>query len=617
MTSNQSGGLSSPDPPQRAAELRQKLIAMRKSSATPPNTSSNIPTSRKPLQQAEAPNSHPRGPSGFTTPAQPGDTDLEDLLSEARSKVDSVVNGGMTNDTPIKTKNDKANDETLRPTSQTSLRKATPTGPTRETQTSTGSYNKVSSRGGGRSSGEASDISDGEIVDSPNPRRPLPPTGPKESELSVVKRKLADEAARDRRDELMNQSEKPAYHAPIKMHRSPTRASGRPVAPIHGEERSSTSDSRPNSRKPYHDGGSTERVEQKRHERKEERDPLPAKSSEPMTETKNDPVKAKSPQPVPLLDRVLAENDDLRQWLELTKWHDVENRASKIKQYQEFLELCKVFGQAPSTGETGKPKKEGTMLPPPTSTKVNDGTNDAVQEKATNAHRSEPGSGSAAEPIVIVKKRSRDADEDDHGREEKFARTDADGRGVKIKSGGSNEYGRADAPRRSYRKDTNPYYKHEDAKSGRRSLSPRYNRPDSRDSGRGFADRGRGYNYSDNDESRTFDNRTTAKTFERDRDLLPKIDNDDWKSRRMSEALEPGREREYVVRGAYRGKSYDPNYHENRGRGGFVYRGRGRGRGYAAENSHDNFHARSHGNGSVSRPKGYKEPWDKGDKGGQ
>lgn len=196
--------------------------------------------------------------------------------------------------------------------------------------------------------------------------------------------------------------------------------------------------------------------------------------------------------------------------------------------------------------------------------------------------------------------------DDDVGKDspEKYRKVENESRGRTIKAEESNEHHQLDTRRRSFGEPES--YKHEDTTpdSRRRSISPRFKRSGSKDivaySEHG---RGRGYSYQDHgiNNHRTYENnRPSFGSYDRDRNF--KIDDSDWKTRRMNESLEPERG---DGRG-YRGKSYDPNY---RGLG----RGRGRGRGgYGMEMSDS---SRIHV--SRSGPGIHREVWERGEKGGQ
>jgi len=218
----------------------------------------------------------------------------------------------------------------------------------------------------------------------------------------------------------------------------------------------------------------------------------------------------------------------------------------------------------------------------------------------------------------VLGKRGREIDDTGKDSSEKYPRTDSEGRGLKIKGEGSNEHQR-DNPRRSFgESDGGSRFKQEE-QGRRRSPSPNYNRPDSRDS---YGGRGRGRDYDrsqdyDMSGSRAFENRPPARTMSRDRGP----DNDDWKSRRLNEPLES----EYGEyrgdgrggRGGYQGKNYDPNFNESRGRGVSAGRARGGGRGGGRGDYYNDVPPRTYGNGSAMKPRGYKETWDRGGKGGQ
>ncbi|KAL2075838.1 hypothetical protein VTL71DRAFT_781 [Oculimacula yallundae] len=379
------------------------------------------------------------------------------------------------------------------------------------------------------------------------PRRP-PPTNPR----SQVQRNRDDY-----RDEVDARLEKRPYESYRPEHK-----------PEHKSETSLFSDS--------------ERLALQRRDRREEAARRPEPIEQTREEVINRPYREQKP---PTLVDLLPLDEDLREWLEITGYHNATYRSKILNRRRAIaaldaqrdkllaeMELDERGGVPPVTGTQGLPS---SMLPPPIPNKIGDRAEPA--SRATGAVSSD----SPRDRVVSNKRPHSDVDDQ---RSEvngggKLARIDDRSyQSERIKEEDGPEYrrprsGGLNTPRRSP-----PVERREREPSPSR---PRY----------GSRGRSRERDSSPGSGRRAFENRPAARGRGYDADSF-------WD---REEFPEPRGRGGFMVRGNYRGRAYDPHYRS---------RGRGTGRGDSREGRDFNMNAEvktESGYGSKNAGKPFKD----------
>jgi hypothetical protein len=400
-------------------------------------------------------------------------------------------------------------------------------------------------------------------------KAPLPPTGPKESELSVIKKKTAAEST-------IRKSYEDQYAKTAAAHAQPnhgntyetllTREDGEIESMVDKAERKhygsngvyNKSDSPRTSQNPYRND---DWEGHKRHDR---------------VVNENPPTAVK----VPTLDDLIAVDEDLREWLIITRWHEIEYRSGVLRrrralaaleeQRQKLLEeelaeggIIRALTDTPMASLAPT-----AMAPPPGPTKTLDQDADIKSDHNTLKRRYSDANGSPAD------------------RTKEQSHPDSQDRKVR--------------PKR------------EDDERGRSNSDSRYDRHDNRSPYRNRSS-GRDYGYgrerSKSPGRRTYENRPPARIEVED---FPPIDQrddpDDWKARRLKN--DPP-----FYKGNHQSHSFEPHHNE---------RGRGRGRGGTGHLGRRDFHRddfNDHGDDQPyvtgSNTNNGPKKWDRGDKGGQ
>ena len=403
-------------------------------------------------------------------------------------------------------------------------------------------------------------MSEGEIFEDLAAKKALPRIQPKEAKAIAKAINKEEPASRKPRDE---QSFK-ANSAPRDS--SPPHAlpiNPKPQTPRYVENRRDEADPRQdrrpypsnytNDRNPQPSDLDRSRSPQQRRDMQDQNDSH--RSLEMKSESHEDTSRLLREAKPPILDELLPYDEDLREWLEITGYHNKPYRSKILTRRRAIAQLdaqrnallaemeAEERGGIPAVN--GIPITSTTMLPPPMPTKVGDRAE--AFPMPTNA------TPDIQRDRVIPNKRCHSEVQDT--REDsstKFARTNDHGPKVKQED---DDYGHP----RSSRHDL----------SRRRSFDDRL---DDRDSPRHQYEESRGRDRRDSSER---DISPGRKAYEGRPPLRSRgyESGDDYHIRDRDDGEDRDRDRTFVVRGGYRGRAFDPNY---RGRGG---RGGGRGRG--------------------------------------
>ena len=406
-------------------------------------------------------------------------------------------------------------------------------------------------------------MSEGEIFEDGAVRKALPPTKPKEARATIKPINKEESATRRQRDE---QPLKTSQSRGLRDDSPPRRAlpsNPNPQAQRRFEDRrdetdlrqerrqhSSTSERRPYPTEPErtpHQRQDT-RNQNENHRRLEIKSEKREDTSRPSREARQ-----------PTLDDVLPHDEDLREWLEITGYHNgayrdkILNRRRAIAALDAQRNALLAEMEAEERGGIqplgGLPTPSSAMLPPPIPNKTGD--------RAETSSKPPPTAPETQQRDRVVSNKRPHSDSQDARDESsaKIARTND--RGPRFKQEEDVDYGR---PRSS------------DYDTSRRSSfdDRRDDRDSSRHEGRG---RGRG-NSRERDISPgriTYDSRLPTRTRSYDvGDDFRGRNRDDWEERERER--DRSDRRPFEVRGGYRGRAFDPNY---RGRGGRGGRGRG------------------------------------------
>jgi hypothetical protein len=401
-------------------------------------------------------------------------------------------------------------------------------------------------------------MSEGEIFEDPAAKKALPATEPREAKAVVKAINKEEPAPRNPRDEQpFKTSSVPRESSP----RRPLPSNPKPQTPRYVENRRDEADPRQdrrpcpsnytNEQRPHLSDSDRSRSPQQRRDMRDQNEDH--HKLETKSEWHEDTSRSHREAKPPILDELLPYDVDLREWLEITGYHNkpyrgkILNRRRAIAQLDAQRNALLAEMEAEERGGipavNGIPITSTIILQPPMPNRVGD--------RAEAFPMPRNATPEIQRDRVVSNKRSHSEVQDI--REEssaKFARTNDHAPRVKQED---DDYGRP----RSSGYDL----------SRRRSFDDRF---DDRDASRAHHEGSRGRGRSD---SRERDVSPPRKTYEgrpplRSRGNEGGDDRED-RSRDRSERLE----RSFVVRGGYRGRAFDPNY---RGRGG---RGGGRGRG--------------------------------------
>ncbi|TVY85510.1 Zinc finger CCCH domain-containing protein [Lachnellula suecica] len=568
----------------RAAELKAQLLRSKEArggSATPPVPAVGLVTRQTaPAEVQDSLRGSPQTPMTATVTQQ-----LDDLISEhsgSKPTTQASVKHELPNDKSMASKRPQQNSTDMN-------------GSAKSQELSLGSPNKVPKPGiNGKSPVQAigkenmsrhashGSISEGEVVED-SPKKTTFPTVPKERQPASKIYTLSDEPARtlDHRPAKRPTSRGPRDGSPSRRpppsnprgysqrsedrHDEPQlQTDRRSYQPNHRPERKSTSDSDRDSRPRW----------SSRDESRHRPDSVNGHGREKI----NKPVKPS----IPSLADVLPHDANLKDWLEITGYHNAQYRDRILYRRREIAKLDAAKQKLLAEEESEKgglpanlgPQTPSSMLPPPIPNKAGSKTESAPppREAVDDFKR---------DRVVSNKHGYNDVDDDyDRGSSRKIARTDDREHVSRSKEERSKEEENYDH-RRPRSSDFGP--------SRRSSLDHR----DERDSAR--------HRYDDDRNSRG------PRGSSRDRDVSPgrrayesrpaaRFGSEDGHDR--EEHLQRD-ERPFVNVGGYRGKAYDPNY-----------RARGRGRGREPFQSHLHAEAKpepTFGN-KLANSKPYRDP---------
>ncbi|KAF4635351.1 hypothetical protein G7Y89_g2743 [Cudoniella acicularis] len=580
----------------RAAELKAQLLKGREARAsTPPVSKTALPT--RPAIHAET-SSSLRGSPKTPIPAgehREQELNINELISQysdSKSALDASVK--------------KTETSNLKPTVSSLPRGlAHPDPPAKSQAPSLGSPTKVTkpaingktsannaaagaNNSRPTSNGSISEISEGEILED-TPKKQQPPTQPKEAKL--VSNGTADQDERlsqNLRDQISKSSynrgprdASPPRHGPSvyakaqaqrihdDRHEEPSRSDRRPYEPEHK-----------NDRKPY-----TE-VEKDSYHRRGSRDDH--RKPEPKAMAKQEEIKRPNrEQKSPTIADILPHDDNLREWLEITGYHNAPYRDKILNRRRALAKLDaerkKLLADIEAEERGGLPaplriQTPTSMLPPPI-------PNKAGTDVETSLTPAKTPTDIKHDPIISNKRPYGDVEESHNGgTSAKIARTDRRIPGPRIteeedfdsrrpRSSGFATSRRVSIDHRDHRDSSRPRYDEDRGVRGRADSRERDSSP------------GR----------RAYENRPPARSRP--------LDSDDRHDREESEERV---KRPYEIRGGYRGRAFDPNF-----------RGRGRGRGRGESQSHVEVKNEPAFGNKLATSKPYKDSrgFDRGGKG--
>ena len=441
-------------------------------------------------------------------------------------------------------------------------------------------------------------ISEGEILEEPTTQKLLPATDPKKGTQADLKQVNNDEQAS--RKVWSDDNKKPSFSRKSREDSPPRRAvpdisksqNSRP-RDERREDANSHTDRRPHQpdykieRKTY-PGLESRSLPRRDHRNQDEeyRRVEEMKNGKKREEVSrpNAPVREQSP---PTLAQLLPYDEDLKEWLEITGYHNAAYRDKILNRYRAIAALdaqrerllAEMEAEERGTVSAGNYTPKSAMLPPPIPNKVG--------SRADPAPKPDNGMADTQRDRVVSNKRpySDVQDSRDEGNSGKVARTDDRSNGMRIKEEEALEPGRP----RSNGHD----YSRRSASDHRDEREPRFRFDDTR---------GRGRDSSRERETspgrRSYEGRPPPRrTYE------PAAD--DYHDRDEQRDRTP---RPYEVHGSYRGRAYDPSY-----------RGRGRGRGRGDFQSHLDQKPETNFGSKIASMKPWKDPrgFDRGGKGGQ
>lgn len=422
-------------------------------------------------------------------------------------------------------------------------------------------HNSTGKALGGRqpSNGSVSEVSEGEIREDATPSKSIQPLTPKEAQLGSKSNKADDQPSRKSRDD---QTAKPSYNRGLRDESPPRRApptNAKAQLQRPRDDRCEEFDSRLDQR--YQPDQKTERKQYPEPEKKTylHRDSREEeyRRTEPIAESpreENNRQARPREQKLPTLNDLLLLDEDLREWLDITGYHNAPYRNKILNRRRAIAALDaqrdKLLAEMEAEERGGLPAAIGsqtsasTMLPPPIPNKVVGGR---VEPPLTSTGNSTV--DSQRDRVVSNKRPYSDIqDPRDEPVGGKVARIDDRPYGPRVKQEDELDYRR---PRLKEEEDVDYRRPRSSGYEPARRLS--IDRRDERYGVRGRS-REREREREISPGRRAYENRPPARTRPYESDTSPYRD-------------EIPASRPYEVRGSYRGRAFDPNY-----------RGRGRGR---------------------------------------
>jgi hypothetical protein len=398
--------------------------------------------------------------------------------------------------------------------------------------------------------------SEGEIFEDQPVKKAMSQTEPKEAKAIA---KPINQKAPTSRKPGEEQSSKISSGPCDSSLRRPLPNHQKPQAPRHIDDRRDDADPRQdrrpdtptytNERRSYPPDSDTPS-----HQRRDTRD---QNESHRRSEVKS----GKSEDTRPILEELLLHDEDLREWLEITGYHNVPYRNKTLNRRRAIAALDAqrnaILAEMAAEEPGSFPAIEAisttasTMLPPPIRNKAGDRA-----EPSTNPINAAP--GPQHEHVVSNKRPRSDAQDIPEENSTKFARTND--RGSRIKQEDDDYGGRARSS--SYHPSRRRSF--DDRRDDRDSSRPRF------EEGRGGRGRGSSREREMSPDRKAYESRPLPRSRgHEDGDDFPMRDRDNWEDR------DGGRSdrRPFLVRGGYRGRAFDPNYRNRGDRAG----GRGRG----------------------------------------
>lgn len=571
----------------RAAELKAQLLKKReeRTGSVPPAVIRGLraKSTQPGIQSArQSPGKSPATPDDPSMPTVVQSLtdmmDLEELLSEGKAMADAkiVIKRENTNgeDTPneLSVRAEQLSSAPFQNLQRQEINTPQRTGAEPLNNITNQTLGKVS-RTRHQSDEPTSEVSDGEIREESKTRKPLPPTGPKEPELTVVKRKIADTQRKTH--------EKP--HIPHDGHEDRASRNNRDFS-THHHNSSRDQKLEPRSYGTSKNWKSNEKLEAEYEQQHQKHNDAIINGSKHGSSNgaKND---VKTLVKTPTLAELLAVDDDLREWLEITNWNDVEYRAKKLKNHRA---LAKVEAERKRILEEMAAEEPRGV--------VRTSTNAPVKSTDTPAELS-------VQPPATLNTTSSKAPEST--RASRLDRYDSDNHTLKRRySDATSAYDEHEEKSRYNSQGRKIRIKNEDEHTASISTLPNHSSVDSRYSRyeeRGH-ERGRSRDYDHELDispgRRAYESRPPPRTD------FPSIESN----------AERGDWHDFASRGNYRGNRFDPKFNE---------RGRGRGRGRGGKGVHG---GRDYDD-DLRSPEIYREPhhssgrlsgskWDKGGKGG-
>jgi YTH domain-containing protein 1 len=571
----------------RAEELKAQLLKSkeRAKSGTPPISTAVVGS--KPSNTADVMKSFresPRtpGPSSDEAPTLSHrttailDDDLDDLISQARAAVNVKMEKSQSGPAPTQPQHSP----TLESTMKSQVHSVEPSAKLSKQGTNdSNSHSKLARqiKGKKESSGDLSDVSEGEIQEDlrTNNRTLQPSAGTQETKNTTGYSEYDEQVLRNP-DE---QSRKAAYSHETRG-TSPYRDVSVPKSRITAPR---LSDGRHEEAEEILDRRSTQpndKYERKHHKEPDHRPHLRRDIRDGFEDHRKRDIKHYSskedvPSPkqeAPTLAQLLLVDEDLKDWLDVTGYHNAEYRnkilnrrraiAALDAQKAKLLEEMEIEERGGVPPVINIPVSAAGMLPPPIPSKMGAAASSIKKADDVPIHKETERTSSTTPTHNSATKRTytnyRASQEE--GYTEKVGRPEDIGRGMgfRIKSDPQAENHRPhpSSPDSARRRTAS-----NDNKTSRRDDRDSYDEERGRDRVRAY-DRQR--NYTPPDEG--YDRSPSAKVRKHEFSFSEEHDDrSDWKNR------------PFVMRGNYRGRAYDPNYRgRGRGRGGWNELGEGR-----------------------------------------
>jgi YTH domain-containing protein 1 len=504
------------------------------------------------------------------------DDDLDDLIFQAQAAANVKKERTQSGSTPTKPQHNPMLESTIKSQIQnveSSAKLSTPS------TNDTNSHAKLARQNmsNKESNGDLSDVSEGEIQEDSRTKNkiPQPSIGPKETQNTTRSYKHDEQVLRKPVDEQNRKAVNSHETRRISPYRDFSVPKSRVTAPRlderhkEAEERFERRNRQPSDK---YERKHQPEPEQRSYLRRDTRD---VSEDHRKHEIKHDGIKEDVPSrkpEVPTLAQLLLVDEDLKDWLDVTGYHNAEYRNKILNRRRAIAALdaqkAKLLEEMEIEERGGVPTVTNTqvsaagMLPPPIPSKMGALASsvkktDDIPIRTDN----ERSSSTTSNQDLGVKRTYTDyRGSQDGGDVEKVGRVEDSGRGmgIKIKSDSQAEDHRpySSGPDSSRRRSTS-----NDNKTFRRDERDSYDEDRGRDRGRAY---GRQRDYSPPEEGY---NRSPP-TKVRKHEFSPSEERDDrtdWKNR------------PFVMRGNYRGRAYDPNYRgRGRGRGGWNELGEGR-----------------------------------------